>query len=160
MAYYILCSVEENPVGVKKAPVKLSIAKRRTKYNSRGCKPTEPVYTLFIQPEPRRGGILFVNYYLCLQSSMVSHSMQCAEAFTTKLHWRSWEASPPTIAHYFMAPNNCPMVVRVAAVEAILLLFTPFKPVLLSNILVSVVAVVALMIPLPPVTKPVANDFL
>ena len=30
-----------SPVGVKKAPAKLSIAKRRTKYNSRGCQPTE-----------------------------------------------------------------------------------------------------------------------
>ena len=29
-----------SPVGVKKAPVKLSIAKRRTKYKSRGCEPT------------------------------------------------------------------------------------------------------------------------
>ncbi len=93
MAYSILCSGEENPVGVaysilssgEENPVGvayniLSSGEENpvgVAYNSRGCKPTEPVYTLFIQPEPRRGDILFVNYYLLFVYNPVWFHAQC-----------------------------------------------------------------------------------
>ena len=57
---YFACLIV-NPVGVKKAPVKLSIAKRRTKYNSRGFEPTVNEILLC-------SGIEFLNHTMTIST--------------------------------------------------------------------------------------------